>query len=323
MPTPPVVRAAPLAEIDPVTLYRILRLRTDVFVVEQACAYPELDGRDAEPGAVQLWVEQDGAVPATLRLLRDAGGAARIGRVATAREARGAGLAARLMHEALRLAGGAEVALDAQSPLTGWYERFGFAADGPEFVEDGIPHVPMRRPAGGAAGGVSGAGAAGGTSGAGAAGGTSGAGAAGGTSGAGAAGGTSAFDPAALGLRPHPEGGWFRETWRHGGAVATPRGTRSLATAISYLLLPGERSAWHRVDSDELWLWQGGGTLRLALGGDGAAPAGGVPAELGIGGQLLVPAGTWQSAEPADRPVLVACVVVPGFDAADFTLAGG
>lgn len=139
------VRDARLAELDPVTLYRILALRTDVFVVEQDCPYPELDGRDLEPDARQLWIERAGQVLATLRLLTDADGAARIGRVATAKQARGAGLAARLVQRALELADGRTVVLDAQSYLAGWYARFGFAADGPEFVEDGIPHVPMRR----------------------------------------------------------------------------------------------------------------------------------------------------------------------------------
>ncbi len=141
------VRDAPLAELDPGTLYRILALRTDVFVVEQNCPYPELDGRDLEPAARQLWIERDGAVVATLRLLRDPDGSARIGRVATAKQARGDGLAARLMERALELAGGGDVVLDAQSYLADWYARFGFEASGPEFVEDGIPHVPMRKAA--------------------------------------------------------------------------------------------------------------------------------------------------------------------------------
>ena len=141
------VRDALLTELDPGTLYRILALRTDVFVVEQNCPYPELDGRDLEPDARQLWVERDDAVIATLRLLRDADGSARIGRVATATAARGDGLAARLMGRALELAAGRTVVLDAQSHLAGWYARFGFEADGPEYVEDGIPHVPMRRAA--------------------------------------------------------------------------------------------------------------------------------------------------------------------------------
>ncbi|WP_375484701.1 GNAT family N-acetyltransferase [uncultured Jatrophihabitans sp.] len=139
------VRDALLVELDPTTLYRILALRTDVFVVEQDCVYADLDGRDLEPGARQLWLERDGAVLATLRLLDDPDGTARIGRVATAKRARGQGLAARLMQRALELAGERAVLLDAQSYLEQWYARFGFVRDGEEFVEDGIPHVPMRR----------------------------------------------------------------------------------------------------------------------------------------------------------------------------------
>jgi ElaA protein len=139
----PTVRNAATAALDGVTLYRILRLRVDVFIVEQRCPYPDLDGRDLEPAARQLWVESGAEVAATLRLLADPDGRWRIGRVATAPGFRGRGLAAALMSEALSLASGADVVLDAQSYLAGWYERFGFVADGPEFVEDGIPHVPM------------------------------------------------------------------------------------------------------------------------------------------------------------------------------------
>jgi ElaA protein len=138
------VRSAVLTELDPVTLYRILRLRGDVFVVEQDCAYPDLDGRDLEPATWQLWIERGGEVVATLRLLRDPDGAARIGRVATAKSARGEGFAASLMRHGLSLAAGADVVLDAQSYLVGWYAGFGFATSGPEYIEDGIPHVPMR-----------------------------------------------------------------------------------------------------------------------------------------------------------------------------------
>ncbi len=139
------VHDAALAELDPVTLYRILALRTDVFVVEQACPYPELDARDLEPGTRQLWIERDGEVVATLRLLRDPGGHARIGRVATRSDLRGAGLAAELMRRALDLAGPTDVVLDAQAYLFDWYARLGFRRDGEDYLDDGIPHVPMRR----------------------------------------------------------------------------------------------------------------------------------------------------------------------------------
>ena len=129
-------------------------------------------------------------------------------------------------------------------------------------------------------------------------------------------------DPAALGMQPHPEGGWYRETWRHGSTITTPRGERALATSVAFLLLPGEESAWHRVASDELWLWQGGGPVRLTLGGSAEAPAEDESIVLGPGGQSVVPANVWQTARPAeDRATLVACIVSPGFDFADFTLA--
>jgi ElaA protein len=143
-----VVRDAAFADLDAQTLYGILALRADVFVVEQSCPYLDPDGRDLEPGARHLWVERDGAVVATLRLLRDGDGRSRIGRVATARSARGAGLAAVLMRRALELAAGTEIVLGAQAYLADWYARFGFVRDGTDYVEDGIPHVPMRRPAG-------------------------------------------------------------------------------------------------------------------------------------------------------------------------------
>jgi ElaA protein len=141
----PVVRDAPAADLDPVLFYRLLALRSAVFVVEQDCAYLDLDGRDLEPGARQLWIDRGGAVLATLRLLDDPGGVRRIGRVATAPDARGLGLAARLMSRALELSGTAPVVLGAQAHLHEWYARFGFVQDGERYLEDGIAHIPMRR----------------------------------------------------------------------------------------------------------------------------------------------------------------------------------
>ena len=130
--------------------------------------------------------------------------------------------------------------------------------------------------------------------------------------------------PAALGLAPHPEGGWYRETWRSPGSVVTSYGERSPATAILFLLQPGESSRWHRVRSGELWLWQGGGSLRLDLGGTGARPVLSSSVRVGPGPrdlQRLVQPGEWQAARPAaGEAVLVACVVSPGFDFADFEL---
>lgn len=131
-----------------------------------------------------------------------------------------------------------------------------------------------------------------------------------------------------LALQPHPEGGWYAETYRHPTTTATPAGARSLGTAIHFLLLPGESSAWHRVASDELWFHHRGGPLRLWLGGDADTPGKadehllGPDVSAGERPQLLVPAGHWQAARPVDEAVLVSCVVVPGFDFADFELGG-
>lgn len=128
---------------------------------------------------------------------------------------------------------------------------------------------------------------------------------------------------AGLGLQPHPEGGWYAETYRHPGTTETTAGTRSLGTAIYFLLMPENSSAWHRVASDELWFHHRGGPLRLWIGDEPETATEhvlGPDLEGGQLPQLLVPAGAWQAARPADEAVLVSCVVVPGFDFADFEL---
>lgn len=131
-------------ELTAAQLHDILRLRVDVFVVEQKAAYPELDGRDLLPDTRHLWLEDAGSVLAYLRVLLDPGGIRRIGRVATAAHARGAGLAARLMDAALTVPG--EYVLDAQTYVQGFYARYGFVAEGDEYTDDdGIPHIRMRR----------------------------------------------------------------------------------------------------------------------------------------------------------------------------------
>lgn len=135
---------APTRNLDIVTLHEILRLRQDVFVVEQECAYPDIDGRDLEPGTVQFWAGQ-GSVDATLRLLREPDGTERIGRVATAAAARGQGLAAKLIEAAIAETRSPRIAIDAQAHLEQWYARFGFVRSGEDFVEDGILHLPMTR----------------------------------------------------------------------------------------------------------------------------------------------------------------------------------
>jgi ElaA protein len=140
-----VLRTASFRDLDTTTLYAILRLRCEVFVVEQQCPYPDIDGRDTEPGTRHVWFERDGGVRACLRILRE-DGHERVGRVATARTARGIGLAGRLLTEALEIIGNRPSTLDAQAHLTGFYARYGYEPCGPEFLEDGIPHVPMFRP---------------------------------------------------------------------------------------------------------------------------------------------------------------------------------
>ncbi|MEV4622806.1 cupin domain-containing protein [Asanoa sp. NPDC049573] len=133
-----------------------------------------------------------------------------------------------------------------------------------------------------------------------------------------------------LGLRPHPEGGWFAETWRsaHTFTPSGYAGPRAAATGIYFALFPGEESAWHVVRSDELWLWHAGGPLTLRFGGSGSEPSTdpesrvlGPDLATGARPQLRVPGGVWQSALPAtDQSVLVSCVVAPGFDFADFRM---
>ena len=130
-----------------------------------------------------------------------------------------------------------------------------------------------------------------------------------------------------LDLQPHPEGGWFRQTWRT-SVQLTPAGydgPRATATGIYYLLGPGEESMWHQVRSAELWLHHRGVPLSLRLGGSGERPEAeteiilGSDVEHGQQPQVLVPAGHWQSARPVGNgSVLVSCVVSPGFEFADF-----
>ncbi|HET9640526.1 MAG TPA: cupin domain-containing protein [Allosphingosinicella sp.] len=124
-----------------------------------------------------------------------------------------------------------------------------------------------------------------------------------------------------LGLERHPEGGWYRETWR----AEAPPGARAPATAILFLLEEGQRSHWHRVDATELWLFHAGTPLRLRI----AAGESGPVREARLGGdvlageqpQLRVAPGEWQSAQAERGWALVSCIVVPGFEFAGFELA--
>jgi len=141
-----VPRRARFAELTTAELYALLNLRAAVFVVEQSCAYQDLDGRDTEPQTVHLWYERDGAPVAYLRVLAEEDGAARIGRVCTTATARGDGLAGRLVDAALTVVGDRPCLLEAQSYLADFYARYGFRRTAPEYLEDGIPHIPMARP---------------------------------------------------------------------------------------------------------------------------------------------------------------------------------
>lgn len=142
----------------------------------------------------------------------------------------------------------------------------------------------------------------------------------------------------ALGLRPHPEGGWYAETWR---APDPADGSRSTGSAILYLLAAGERSHWHRIDADEVWQFAAGDPLELRIhpgegdrrDGDAADAGPGDPARgttiVRLGGDVLagdvpqavVPAGVWQAARPLGAWTLVGCIVAPAFDFGGFELA--
>lgn len=138
---------------------------------------------------------------------------------------------------------------------------------------------------------------------------------------------------AALELKPHVEGGWYKEIWKANfeipqAVLGEPySGPRFAASSIYFLLHPEEFSDWHTVHSDELWLWHSGSPLMLTLGGTGENPE--VRKEIIVGGdvangqhpQALVPATEWQMARPlGDEPVLVSCIVAPGFHYDDFKL---
>ncbi|MEL6234762.1 MAG: cupin domain-containing protein [Pseudomonadota bacterium] len=139
---------------------------------------------------------------------------------------------------------------------------------------------------------------------------------------------------AALALAPHPEGGWFRETWRGGEGPAG----RAAGTAIFFLLEAGQRSHWHRVDATEIWHFYAGQPLSVSIygadgdpGKDPTGPSGRAPdptrhllgpdLAAGQSPQIIVPADAWQSAEAEDGWTLVGCTVSPAFEFAGFTLA--
>lgn len=124
---------------------------------------------------------------------------------------------------------------------------------------------------------------------------------------------------ARLGLDPHPEGGWYRETWR------APGPGRASGTAILFLLEAGRRSHWHRVDATEIWHFHAGAPLRLLRSATDAGPAEVVtlgPDVLdGQSPQAIIPPHHWQAAESTGAYTLVSCTVSPGFEFEGFDLA--
>lgn len=126
---------------------------------------------------------------------------------------------------------------------------------------------------------------------------------------------------ATLGLQPHPEGGWYAETWRD----APADGSRGAGTAIYFLLEAGQVSHWHRVDAVEIWHHHAGGSLDLQVAPDDTGPVEtirlGPDLAAGERPQGIVPAGAWQAARPVDGAVLVGCTVSPAFRFEGFELA--
>jgi predicted cupin superfamily sugar epimerase len=126
----------------------------------------------------------------------------------------------------------------------------------------------------------------------------------------------------ALGMRAHPEGGWYVETWR---APAEDPATRPPGSAILYLLAAGERSRWHRLDAAEVWHYSAGEPLELRvwLPGEQAVASHRLGPAIGTGDavQAVVPAGAWQTARPLGSWTLVGCIVAPAFEFAGWELA--
>ena len=133
------------AELTTAELHAIYALRVRVFVVEQACAYQEID--ELDPRSRHVWAEADGRIVAYLRLIPAGAKYAElgIGRVVTAPEARGVGLGRELMQRGLALAGGAPLRIGAQAYLERFYTELGFVRASDVYDEDGIPHLEMLR----------------------------------------------------------------------------------------------------------------------------------------------------------------------------------
>lgn len=124
----------------------------------------------------------------------------------------------------------------------------------------------------------------------------------------------------ALGLSPHPEGGWYRETWRADARA----GERAAGTAIYFLLKKGERSHWHYIDAAEIWHFYAGAPLKLSLSADGKKTSEhilGPDIASGARPQIVVPQGCWQAGESLGDYTLIGCTVSPAFEFAGFEMA--
>jgi ElaA protein len=139
-----IISAAPFAALEPLTAYGLWKLRQDVFVLEQECLFRDLDGLDLLPETRHVVLEDEHGVVLGCARVTDDRDCWRIGRVALHPTVRGRGWGDRLMEAALQVCPDKPVVLDAQAPLADWYASFGFVVSGPEFLDDGIPHVPMR-----------------------------------------------------------------------------------------------------------------------------------------------------------------------------------
>ena len=141
------VVGSPLAALGPLDVHALYKLRVDVFVSEQDCPYAEIDDVDADPGTTHLLAWSGGELVATLRVFGSGvhGGVMHIGRVCTAADHRGRGLAGDLLRRAIDLCGDRPIEIGAQSYLEHWYEGFGFRRCGDEYLDERIPHIPMRR----------------------------------------------------------------------------------------------------------------------------------------------------------------------------------
>ena len=136
-----------------------------------------------------------------------------------------------------------------------------------------------------------------------------------------------------LGLAPHIEGGWYRFMWSgetvipHNALPGRYKGERKSVSLIYYLLEGSDISAWHKLHSDEIWIWHNGGSLKMTLGGEGEKPAAekelflGPRYDRGESFQIIAPACNWQTTKLVDGAyALVSCVISPAFHPDDFLL---